>query len=334
MQRDNSFDNAINWLTDKLRVPLQKVPEEIKNVAQEVRLRINAPVVINCPNSSYFVTNQGEVSNNLRCDFVMTDKNDIQEAFEKICDYSVYSHQEEIKNGYVTIKGGHRIGICGTAVIKDNKVISLRDISSMNVRVSRFIYGLSEEIKGELDKLEYGLLIVGPPSCGKTTLLKNIAEYLSSERPERARKVAVIDERGELSGNHYGYNNQLRFCDILNGYPKGEGIMQAVRSMSPEFIICDELGGIEDIISVEQGLNSGVYIIASMHGKSIEEIKQNNRFRILLQTGAFKKIMLLEGREKVGNIKGIYGVDEINVEGCRGDFVNNFRNNGRMFSIA
>ena len=223
----------------------------------------------------------------------------IYDTFRRICDYSVYSRQDEIKNGYITVKGGHRVGLCGTAVLTDGKISALNDISSMNVRIARQIFGVSEEIINHLYPFEGGILIAGMPSSGKTTLLRDLARSLSLGIGCHVTRTAVIDERGELSGTYSGVSyNDMGLSDILNGYPKGEGIIHAIRAMSPQVIICDELGTDEDCRLVSQGFNAGAVIIASIHAGNYEELMRRKQAVSLIETGAFKNIVMLESSNR------------------------------------
>lgn len=308
------FDSAAGGLCDKIGKYLLKLPKDIKMQAQEIRLRVNKPISICCSRGIYFLNQNGSLVCYPSADNMIIRKPDIEESFRNICCYSIYSHQNEIKNGYITIRGGHRVGISGTAVISGGIITGLRDISSINVRVAREVDGCADELLHRLKgSIASGLLLVGPPSSGKTTILRDIARQLSSGVCGDIRKVAVIDERGELAGTYAGVpQNDLGICcDVLDGYPKGIGIMQAVRSLSPEFIICDELGDNEDVSSVEEGLNSGVSIISTIHAGSIEELVKRKQALRLLLTGAFNYVAMLESHAQPGKITGIYKAGEL-----------------------
>ncbi len=222
----------------------------------------------------------------------------LYDTFRRLCDYSVYSRQDEIRNGFITVRGGHRVGLCGTAACENGRITTLNDISSMNVRIARQVFGVSEELIGHLYPLEGGILIAGVPSSGKTTLLRDLARSLSLGIGCHIMRTAVIDERGELSGTYAGTAyNDMGLSDVLNGYPKGEGIMHAIRAMSPQVIICDELGTEEDCRAVAQGCHAGAAVIASIHAASYEELLCRRQARALLQTGAFATVVMLESSD-------------------------------------
>ena len=201
------------------------------------------------------------------------------------------------------------MGVLVTSVYEENKVSGIRDISSLNIRIAREVYGAADELLEELDKEISGLLIAGPPSSGKTTILRDLARQLSI----KGKKVVVIDERGELGGAFQGIcQNDLGLSDVLTGFPKGEGILQAVRCLSPELIICDEAGSRQEAAAIEEGLNAGVGLITTLHAGSLEEIYRRSQGMQLLQSGAFYRIVLLEGRSAPGAVQGIYEVGDPN----------------------
>lgn len=287
------------------------LPVEIKARAQEIRLRSGRPIVLSLPDGPLFMTSIGNPVYSVRADILCAEKSDIEEAFRIICDCSVHSHQREIQNGFITLRGGHRAGICGTAVTDGGFISNIRDISSINLRIARDIKGASNGVAGVVETRGHvsGTLIFGPPGCGKTTVLRDLARKLSTGIRGRFYRVAVIDERGEIAATFKGQpqNDMGPCCDILDGYPKGEGIMQAVRCLSPDVVICDEIGGEEDEKAIEQSLNAGVAVIASAHAGSLSELMSRPQTAKLLSTGAFKNALCLAGREHPGVITGVYG---------------------------
>lgn len=310
--KKNYLTSITKYLSKKIASSVDALSEKEKDQIFEIRLKVNKPLVIRSSNGIKFISNSFELINQYTKSNIIVTENDLNESFEKICEYSVYSHQDEIKNGFITIKGGHRIGICGTAVMKDGVITSIKNISSLNIRISREIIGAADKILSKVSCNDKGFLIVGPPSSGKTTILRDIARQMSSIYQ---KCVVIVDERCELAATYNGvsYNN-VGLCDVLSGYPKGEGILQAIRTLSPEIIICDEIGGKNEAFAVKQGLNAGVSIISSIHASSLDSLLLRPQARELLDTGAFKKLVLLEDSSRPAQIKEIIKVDDLYVK--------------------
>lgn len=298
---ETNFKEAISFLSEYLQSALVRVPENISNVAEEIRLRAFKPVVLNLKDKSVFVNKRGEIvfGNNFTLSSILIpSRNDLEISFKKMCNYSVYSYQKEINNGYITLKGGHRVGICGTAIYGSNSSISnIKDISSMNIRVNHKINELDSKILKVIDSDFSGIILVGAPGSGKTTVLRNIAKELSEQIDlfkNTLKKVSVIDERNEFSGSCLGISqNDLGYADILVGYTKQDGIIQAIRSLAPNIIICDELLDEKDVEAIKFGVNSGVKFIVSVHASTAEELFKRNLTREILKLSAFNKIIIL-----------------------------------------
>jgi stage III sporulation protein AA len=231
-----------------------------------------------------------------------------------MCSYSLHSHQEEMRNGYITLMGGHRAGIGGTAVLAEGRVASVRDVTSLNLRVARDIRGAADVIvKQVFSGGVCGLLIAGAPASGKTTVLRDLARQLSGGKTGHYLKVAVVDERCELGAVYDGVpqNDLGPCCDLLSGYPKAEGIFTAVRTLSPRVIVCDEIGGEEEASGMLDGLNCGVKIIATAHASSLEELLRRRQIARLLDSGVFDKIVRLGAAESPGEIVEVVEVGEL-----------------------
>ncbi|MDR3552713.1 MAG: stage III sporulation protein AA [Clostridia bacterium] len=304
------FDDAAGNLGNYGAV-FASLPAGVKARTQEIRLRLGRPVALSLPEGDLFITGAGDVSHLERAVLLKIEKRDMDEVFRLLCNSSVYSHQQEIKNGFIVLKGGHRAGICGTAVCDGGKIANLRDISSIALRVAREIMGAADTVLGAVSRggRAQGAIIFGPPGCGKTTVLRDLARQLSSGTGlARRARVALVDERGEIAASFLGepQNDLGPCCDVLDGYPKGEGILQAVRCLSPDVVICDEVGSEEDANAVIASLNAGVAVIASAHAGSMEELCCRPQLQRMIQSSAFRCAVQLCGRETPGVVKAVY----------------------------
>ncbi len=299
------FDEAAAALGGYPDSLLKSLPLRQKAAAFEIQLRAGCPVMLGCAEEDLFVYPDGTASPVWKENAPVISPQRLQQIFASLCGYSVHSFQKEIRSGFVTLRGGHRAGICGTAVAEDGRVVSIRDISSIHLRIARQFFGSADPVIHQFRQSGVqGLLLAGPPSCGKTTVLRDLARQLSEGAAGRKIRVAVADERGEISGVWRGEaQNRMGFCcDTLDGYPKAEGSLHAVRCLSPDVVLCDEIGTEEELEAVRQGIHSGVTIIASVHAASRYELCCKPVAQKLLQTGAFEKVALMEGRRHPGRI--------------------------------
>jgi len=307
------FDEAVSVLPAVMKNALLGISRSVKAAAFEVRIRVDKPINLACAGQSWFVDRDSQLHNIPRHCFKVS-REDIAQAVVEMCAYSVHAHQQEFLSGYISLRGGHRAGICGTAVQLGGKITAVRDITSINLRIAREVLGAATPLVDALfrDKLR-GVLVAGVPSSGKTTIIRDLARQLATGETGGYIKVAVVDERGEIGAVFEGVpQNQLgETCDILSGYPKGEGIQLAVRTLSPQVIICDEIGGKEETDSMLDGLNCGVKMIATAHAATIDELLARRQISRLIRWGAFEKIVLLGDASTPCNIQRIVEVGDL-----------------------
>ena len=246
-------------------------------------------------------------------------KEDMKSMIQKISNYSLYAYEEDIRQGFITIKGGHRIGIAGECVMENGEVKTIRNISSINIRISSQVIGCSDKlIKYIYSKKQnriFNTIIISPPKCGKTTILRDIARNISNGMPSLGlygRKVAVIDERSEIGACHLGIpQNDIGIrTDILDNCLKREGMIMAIRSLSPEILICDEIGTKGDVEALLMAFNSGVNIVTSIHGFTIEDLNKRKVFHELIDNGIIERAIVLSSQKGVGTIENIYELKE------------------------
>ena len=248
----------------------------------------------------------------------------ITDTFNRLCCYSVHSHLNSIVNGYITMQGGHRAGIVGTAVTNNmGEITSLRDISGINIRVSREIKGCSDDIVENLfSNQAVSCIIAGPPSSGKTTILRDLVRRLSTNVYGKSYKVCVVDERqeiacmnGGIAQNDIGINS-----DVLNCYPKRQAIITAIKTMSPDIIAVDEVAENSEIEAIKLGVNTGVKFIVTIHACDYDELIFRPQIETLLNTYSFDKLILLGADEAMGTVKAVYDTKELRDEIIRRRF--------------
>ncbi len=293
-----------------LREILKKLPSTISKDMEEIRLRANQPLILYARGKDFSVDEKGNITSEPSKGYIVKIE-DIEKAYQLITNYSVYAVEEEIRNGFITLKGGHRVGICGKVVLQGSSIYTIKNISGLNIRISKQKIGVSDRIMRYLinsENIFCNTLIISPPQCGKTTLLRDIIRNLSNGMTDLGIpgfKVGVVDERSEICGVYQGIpqNNVGIRTDILDACPKAQGMMMLIRSMSPQIIATDELGKEEDIYAIQEALSAGIHILTTVHGRSIEEISRRPHLNTLIKQKIFERMIILSNQPTVGTIQ-------------------------------
>ncbi len=309
---DDAFAQAIASLTEDLQQTLKRLPAHVRATCTEVRLRRGRPVAVLWQNRAQFLCIDGRLSDDVVPECRIIPGNELERIFQRMCGYSVHSCQHQICAGYLTLPGGHRVGLCGQAVTEQGEIRTVREISSMVLRIHHRMPDAASEVLRYASPRRYnGVLIAGPPGSGKTTILQALAERMAQPG---GFQTAVIDEKGELSGGEaFGI-----CCDVLYGYPKAEGIQQAVRNLAPQLLVCDEVGTQGEFAALAEGLHTGVRIAASVHSDDERSLYVRPVTRAILTGGGFDRVVLLGRRP--GQIAAVYRVEEKRNEAYGTDF--------------
>lgn len=294
MLKENSkLSFALEILPQRLKSVIEKIPDIEKNRIQDIRLRLGKYISVSVFDSEYFVTENAILTRNSD-NAVRVLKEDIDFVFATAFQNSIHSFKREISQGYITIKGGNRVGFCGHAVLnpmREGLVDTIKDVSAINIRIAREIIGCANEIYAKCfaDELN-SLLIIGSPCSGKTTVLRDLCNTIGQKN-----RISLIDERNEISSTMSGItqNSVGNFTDVFCSYNKYDGIMTAVKVMSPEVLVCDEIGSKDDNKALEYGINSGVKLIATAHCTDYDDAKKRVTISKLLKDGAFDYVAQL-----------------------------------------
>ena len=286
----------------RVREPLIKALSIYRDKVTDIVLRTDRPLCIYGAGRMQFITESGVMTDLYTADNLLSvTAKEMEETVLRLCDYSVYAYQNEINSGFITIGGGVRVGLCGKAVISDNKVTNIRNISSLSFRFARDVFRCSLPLLAKINPLD-GVLLCGVPGSGKTTMIRDMARRLSY-----TYRVSVLDERCEITAycRTKSYFD-IGLCDVYAGYPKGSAAISAIRSMAPDLIVCDEIGDRSDVEMLMYSLRCGVAFVGTLHAGSMEDLRRREVTAELINTGAFRYIVFLKSDCEAGKIDKIY----------------------------
>ncbi len=312
LKKNNDIKKEIIRILPKgIREIFNKINLDYKKLT-EIRLRADKPILINYNTCEYFISNYGELSDLIEDAYVICEE-EIKELVQYVCNYSVYAHEEDIKQGFITIVGGHRIGLAGKVVIEGDRIKNIKNISCVNIRVSHQVIGCARKIMPYIYDEEnnniFHTLIVSPPMGGKTTLLRDIIRIISNESGMKSSiTVGLVDERSEIAACYNGIpQNDIGIrTDIMDCCPKAEGMLMLLRSMSPKVIAVDEIGARKDIEAIEYVINCGCKLLATVHGNSVEDIRSKPLLGRLVRERIFERYIILNNYRNIGNVKEIF----------------------------
>lgn len=296
---------VLKYFPKIIQIKIQDMIKAKEEFVEEIRIRVNKFIIVKLNEEEIIINHVVSIEEILEC-------------MQKICENSIYTYQNEIAEGFITVKGGHRVGIVGSCVVENGKVINIKYINSLNFRIARQILGCSNEIINHIVKINensiYNCLIVAPPCSGKTTILRDIVRQLSSGVQYlklEAINVGIVDERGEIAALYKGVpQNDIGLkSDIIENVHKSVGIKMLVRSMAPQVIVADEIGNESDIDAINYAMCSGCKGIFTAHGSEMNDILLNPILEKLVNIHIFEKIIFLDKKEK-GRMTEIYELND------------------------
>lgn len=297
------MEQVLKMLPIRIAEQLDQVPPHQLLEIEEIRIRMNRPIEIAIKGSPQFLP-------------YIVKGEDCIHLMNKISHFSIYTMEEELKRGYVTISGGHRIGLAGKVILENGAVKAIRDVSSFNIRVAREKIGIADRLTSYIfDDGWLHTMIIGPPQTGKTTLLRDFARIISGgDSAFSPSKVGIVDERSEIAGSVNGVP-QLTFgprVDVLDACPKAEGMMMMIRSMSPEILVVDEIGRKEDCDAILEAIHAGIKLFMTTHGNSLTEVRNRPILKPLIEMGIFQRyieLTRLDGPGTITSIKNESGIE-------------------------
>lgn len=292
-----ALNSIISCLSDGINSSLAQLSSGTLCCITEFRIRKNLPLIIVFGKEAYFITLQGKLLNHISDYAYIVNEDEFDLIFKRLCNYSLHCEIDNLINGFITVEDGNRVGVCSTAVVKNGRITAVKNPTSLNIRISKEIKNCARPVLNSLfiGNLP-GIIVAAPPGGGKTTFLRDFARQLSSGFDNKYRKVCIIDERNEIAccDNNSKFADVGLNTDVICGFPKALGIENAVRSLSPEVIICDEISSDAEISAMKCGFSSGAAFAVSVHAGSMQQVMRKKTVIDLIETGEFQYVVFLK----------------------------------------
>lgn len=313
MDRKEFSEQIVKYLPQRLRNFFNFLNENQLQQLQEIRFRVNRPLNLLFAHGDMFIGKSGLHSDPRNGEIVS--KEDVGQVILFLSHHSIYALDEELRQGFITIPGGHRVGFVGYSVVKEGELRQIKEFSGVNFRITREIPGCADATIPHILKEDNDLhhtMIISPPRCGKTTLLRDLIRQLSNGTDDfTGMKVGVVDERSELAGSFQGIprHDLGNRTDVLDHCPKSVGMYLLIRSMSPQIIATDEIGSMGDVAAIQEAVNAGIRLITTVHGRDLPELQRRPILRELLESRIFTRYVVLSARTAPGTVEGIFDED-------------------------